>query len=365
MDLLTFFGWWQFSVCSFAFVALMGIWWHIGRKQNDFGQVWLAISVLCWSFSGLAEVYFSGESQMNNGLTDDQSFLLSGFRSIFSLFNSLFILLALPWFKYLPKRFETLIKSPYWKFVVGLPFLFSLLPTVSKMVSGKGLGLIAELDVYYAILTLVFLGIVLWESFIKRKLTILAWLSVVFIIITFVAQIYKMIGSDMDMTLFSAIFKTSLIMIFFALALSWVKEISENIIPNVEDLKLAFKKEKNQNGKFIHQVEIDGLIDQTKKLIKLTPGNYELLFSFAKRKKEANEWLEIKPKSDIRNGKRYDINDHIQIKRLNTALLDGIFGNGNWNKEKHAIPLRNTLFEMSEKRERKIKLRIPSNNIYL
>jgi hypothetical protein len=58
MDLLSFFGWWQFSVCSFAFVALMGIWWHIGRKQNDFGQVWLAISVLCWSFSGLVEVYF-------------------------------------------------------------------------------------------------------------------------------------------------------------------------------------------------------------------------------------------------------------------------------------------------------------------
>jgi hypothetical protein len=233
------------------------------------------------------------------------------------------------------------------------------------MVSGNGLGLIAELDVYYAILTLGFLGIVLWESFMKRKLTILAWLSIVFIIITFVAQIYKMIGSDMDMTLFSAIFKTSLIMIFFALALSWVKEISENVIPKVEDLKLAFKKEKTQNGKFTHHVEINGLTDQEKKIVKLTPANYDLLFKFAKEKKEGNEWLEIKPKNDIRNGKTYDINDHIQIKRLNTALLDGIFGNGNWNKDKHEIPLRNTLFEMSEKRERKIKLRVPATNIQL
>jgi hypothetical protein len=42
----------------FAFVALMGIWWHLGRKRTDFGQVGLALSVLFWSFSGLVTVYF-------------------------------------------------------------------------------------------------------------------------------------------------------------------------------------------------------------------------------------------------------------------------------------------------------------------
>ena len=47
-----FYGWWQFVVCLFAFAAMMAIWKHIGRKQGDFGMVWLALSVLCWNISG-------------------------------------------------------------------------------------------------------------------------------------------------------------------------------------------------------------------------------------------------------------------------------------------------------------------------
>ena len=82
-----FYGWWQFAVCLFAFFALIAIWWQIGKKQNDFGQVWLALSILAWAFSGLLEVYFTGVLQTNTLYLD------SG-RSIFSLFNSLFILLA-------------------------------------------------------------------------------------------------------------------------------------------------------------------------------------------------------------------------------------------------------------------------------
>ena len=58
-ELLSFYGWWQFVVCLFGFIALLRIWWHIGRKQKDFGQVWLALSILCWSFSGAFEIYFA------------------------------------------------------------------------------------------------------------------------------------------------------------------------------------------------------------------------------------------------------------------------------------------------------------------
>ena len=64
-DILKFYGWWQFSVCSFAFMALVAIWYHIGRKQKDFGQLWLAFSVLCWSCSGLVEVYFAQHFEVN------------------------------------------------------------------------------------------------------------------------------------------------------------------------------------------------------------------------------------------------------------------------------------------------------------
>ncbi|MEL7119949.1 MAG: hypothetical protein AAFO07_10920 [Bacteroidota bacterium] len=375
-NLLYFYGGWQLVVCLFAFLALMAIWWHIGRKQGDFGQVWLALSVLCWSFSGGVDVWYAQELQSQaqelmggNDIQVQQekiSFQLQAWRSVMSLFNSLFILLALPWFKYIPKRIEPIVKSNYWHFIIGLPFLFSLMPTISRMFLGSSYGLISELDVYYSVLTLAFLGLILWESFARRRLLMLAWLSVMCILITFAAQLYKLTSSNIDPNLFSAIFKTSLIMIFFALALSWVKELAENIIPAPEQLFITLGSKKISNKKVEHQVRFRGIPGKGTIPITLTPALYELLFKFAKTKKEVGEdWLEIKPKNEERAAKFYDINDHNEIKRLLAALLDGIFGKGSWTKNLHEQPLKESLFEMSEKRDRKIRLRLPGENIHL
>jgi len=356
-DTFLFYGWWQFATCLFAFAALLSIWWHIGRRQQDFGQVWLALSVLCWSISGLGEVYFSKN-------LDGSTIYLDGFRSVFSLFNSLFILLALPWFRYLPKSLEHIIKSKYWLWIVGLPFLFSLLPTVNKILSGR-VGVVNELDVYYAVLTLIFLGVVLWYSFSRRRLVSLAYLSLICIGITLLAQFYKLSGSAINLTLFSAIFKTCLIMIFFALALSWVKELSENSIPKTADISLQFEVNREKD-KIERTVSFGGFSGRGIRKIRLTSAQYDLLHQFAKlQKAQEGHWLEIKPKNGPSKNKRYDISDYNEIKRLLIALLDGLFGKGNWTKEQHLNPLKNSLFELSEKRERKIRLRLPPGNIHL
>ena len=139
-------------------------------------------------------------------------------------------------------------------YIIGIPFLFSILPTLNRMIFGKDLTMINESDVYYAIFTLGFLGYVLWESFLKRRLKALAFLSLVCILVVLVAQIYKLTGNDINVTLFSAIFKTSLIMIFFALALSWVKELTENIIPDAHNVHLKLLKQKLPSGKTEHLV---------------------------------------------------------------------------------------------------------------
>lgn len=359
-EILSFYGWWQFAVCLFAFTALIAIWWHIGKRQNDFGQVWLALSVLCWSISGGVDVYYAQNTMVSDG------FLLDGWRSILSLFNSLFILLALPWFRYLPKPIEQIIKSKYWIYIVGLPFLFSMLPTISKMISGTSVSIISELDVYYAFLTLGFLGYVLWESFAKRRLKILAWLSLITILITLVAQLYKLTDATINLTLFSAIFKTSLIMLLFALALSWVKELAENVIPESQHFFISFKKQKTEKGKLALVVLLKGLPGGSERKIVLTPALYELFLKFAERKKNSNDnWLEMKPKNFDVSDKSYDINDYNEIKRLLIALLDGIFGKENWTRDHHLLPLKSALFEMSEKRERKIRLALPPENIDL
>ena len=358
-EILSFYGWWQFSVCLFAFIALMAIWWEIGKKQNDFGQVWLALSVLCWSISGAIEIYYA-YNNVNDPL------ILDGWRSVLSLSNSLFILLALPWFRYLPEPIGHIIKSKYWRYIVGLPFLFSVLPTVSRMISGQMIAMMNELDVYYALFTLVFLGYVLWESFVKRRLRTLAILSLVCIAIVLVAQLYKLSGYSINLTLFSAIFKTSLIMIFFALALSWVKELSENVIPEAHNFKIHFERKKNDQGKYEQSVLLEGFPRVTQRKVPLTPALYELFLKFAKRKLETEDaWLEIKPKNYILSQKSYDINDYNEVKRLLTALLDGLFGKDNWTANHHLNPLKSALFEMSEKRDRKIRLAIPSKNIFL
>ncbi|RUA15644.1 MAG: hypothetical protein DSY83_07260 [Flavobacteriia bacterium] len=356
-EISMFYGWWQLSVCLFAFLSLMAIWYHIGKRQKDYGPVWLALSVLCWAFSGLVEILY---------LNDDGSHLhfKDGLRSIFSLTNSLFILLALSWFKYLPKPFAPLIKSKFWPYIIGIPFAFALFPTLFKMFLAREASVINELDVVYAFLTLIFLGFVLWESFTKRRLPLLGWLALITIMITLLAQIYKLMDDTVNLLLFSAIFKTSLIMLFFALALSWVKELTETVIPEPQQLQILFAKtDKRQNSSSTTNVTLIGFPGNKDRTVPLTPALYKLFRTFAERKRNStNGWLEIKPKN-FETSKNYDINDHNELKRLMTALLDGLFGKQNWTKDKHYDPLKNSLFEMSENRERKIRLLVPKENI--
>ena len=355
-DTILFYGWWQFGTCLFSFVALLSIWWHIGRRQKDFGQVWLALSILCWSVSGLVEVYFA-----KYAIVDEVA--LNGYRSILSLCNSLFILLALPWFRYLPLRLDHIIKSNYWMYIVGIPFLFSLLPTLNKMLF-NGKGIVNELDVYYALLTLLFLGAVLWHSFAKRRLPSLAYLSLLCILVTLVAQLYKLTDATINLTLFSAIFKTWLIMLFFALALSWVKELAEISIPNATTLRMYLKVHRD-GDRINRNVVFLGFSGSKERKVALTASQYELLHHFATAKCSGlDEWLEIRPKHPIAK-KNYDIKDHNEVKRLLNALLDGLYGKGNWTKELHLQPFKETLFELSKKRERKIRLRLPPENIGL
>lgn len=359
LTILSFYGWWQLAVCLFAFAGLMTIWWHIGRKQADFGQVWLALSIFCWSFSGLIEVIYSQTA--GNELGGET--YLEGWRSIFSLLNSLFILLALPWFRYIPELIAPIIKSTYWRIIVGVPFVFSLLATLTRLGTRQSNYLINELDVFYAFFTLLFLGYVLWESFSKRRLKVLAYLSLITIFITVIAQLYKLTDSAIDLLLFSAIFKTNLIMIFFALALSWVKELSEIIQINPNQVFLRFDAQ--QLGKSKASVWIKGINNNDFQEVLFTRKKHELLYRFAKQKKlfPEKDGLTIKPKVDKRTSKVYDIQDHKEYLRIITTLLDAAYGKGVWTKDLHEKPLITALF--TQPGDRTIKLTIPAENIEL
>lgn len=82
-----------------------------------------------------------------------------------------------------------------------------------------------------------------------------------------------------------------------------------------------------------------------------------------RRIKNTEGWLEIKPKEILK--KKFDLKDHNEIKRLIRALFDGLFGSGSWTKEQHFIPLKEALLELSDKRVRKIRLRLQPKQIIL
>lgn len=361
---LNFYGWWQLIVCGFAFAGLFSIWYHLGRKQQDIGQVYLALSILCWSFSGGVEVYYS---QGVESLTDIQSVQLNGFRSIFSLLNSLLILLALPWFRHQPKWLRPLTQERYWPLMVGLPFLFCLLPTLNKMMSGQSMKFVSEPDVYYAFMTLFLLANVLWESFINRGLKLLAYLSLLFILLTLAAQLYKFTDNVINLVLLSAIFKTLLIMLFFALALSWVKAISESLQldPALVSIWMT-TPEVSLPGKR-HRIQIQGVKNNSKEVINLTPAMHQLLQSFVvcKLNDPAGGWLEIKPKGMDTRRKAYAINDYNEIKRLIQSILDGLFGKDRWVRDRHEKPLKEALFEFDQDKGRRIRLRIPVSQLHI
>ena len=147
-------------------------------------------------------------------------------------------------------------------------------------------------------------------------------------------------------------------MIFFALALSWVKELSENTIPGTDHISLFFEVQR-KGDKVERIVSFGGFVGQGNRKVHLTSAQYELFHHFAQlRTSDADDWLEIRPKSLPAKNKRYDIGDYNEIKRLLFSLLDGLFGRGNWTKEQHLTPLKDALFELSKKRERKIRLRL-------
>lgn len=146
-------------------------------------------------------------------------------------------------------------------------------------------------------------------------------------------------------------------MIFFALALSWVKELSENTIADLHQIKFKLEKIQLTPTQVSYQVEMT--LDQKTQQFKLTETYYSILEQFVAKRRENQQggWLEIKPKNESRDGKTYDIQDYNQLKRLLHAILDGVYGKNQWNQELYYESLKDQLLERSEEAARLVRLR--------
>lgn len=363
-----FYGYWQIAICSFAFLALFSIWQHItkgsGEGQRDFGLFWLSVAILVWALSGVLEVYYA------EGLADANfdSTQYEGLKSMLSIFNSAFILLALPRFRHVPTLIRPVVRSESWRWLVISTFGFSVVLTLlmlSGVIIPKRITLISSVDLIYAIFTLFFLGLTLWASFERRGLTILAYLAGISIAFTLAAQILKLGDSDFLKILLNTTFKTILIVLFFALALSWVEELAKSarkvFARRTLALQLSIGRNQQNRREFIAHLQLPEALDWQK--VYFTEKPFLLLHRFAdKRKTEGHEggWLEIQPKTAVK--KDYDIKDYNEIGRILDTLCNGLSKSDELS-DLSKNDLKELLFEYGK--SRRIRLRVNAEHIDL
>ncbi len=368
--LYKFFGYWQFVVCAFAFAALLSIHLHIEKNhregKKDLGLLWLSIAIMVWSLSGLIDIVHARDLQADDTWLDAVDY--QGINSVLSIVNSAFILLALPQFKHIPRYFENIVRSEGWRLTVWTTFVLSALITALmflQVIIPAQPNFISFVDLLYAMFTLSFLGIILWSSFEHRGLKTLAYLSAVCILFTLVAQFLKLADDIFWSIFFNCVFKTVLIVLFFALALSWVEELSHTVIPHPKDMHLLLIRKHSGHTR----IECTAILTipphiQTKGVV-LTEKPFELLKLFAQRRKAGDPshggWLEIQPKS-IPASPKFDIKDYKQISRL----VDAIYHQSH-PKERPFTWTKNDLktFLFDQTRKRRIRLRINPENIDL
>lgn len=361
-----FYGYWQIVICCFAFLALLSIWRHITKnlapKQRDYGLVWLSLAILVWALSGTLEVFYG--TNYTNSQFDLTRY--EGLKSMLSIFNSAFILLALPRFKHVPASIRPVVQSDSWRWLVFSTFGFSAVLTLLMLMGvliPKRITLISSVDLIYAIFTLFFLGLTLWASFAKRGLKTLAYLAVISIAFTLAAQVLKLGNSDFLKILLNCSFKTILIVLFFALALSWVEELGKTtLLPAVKTLQLNLytRKSKTHKLEYLSLLNLPALAFQQE--ISFTEKPFQLLLRFAeKRKMEGPDggWLEIQPKTAVKRD--YDIKDYNEIGRIVDTILPELADLQSPPIDKTA--LKEMLFEYGK--SRRIRLRVSPEDIRL
>lgn len=302
----------QFFICTFATLALVSIWrsgqpWRIrsgiaqpaGRKviasrhhyQNeptrDPAVKWVAWAFAVWAVLGLILWVWrdSREASRWNGAVVD-------FRSIASIVNSVFFLLAIGYFDYGPTRLKFVDAHVRWRYIViGAGGIATLV--------AYSLGGFKKLDplpkVLLSNIALGFIVVSLFRSFIWRGFLLMAWLVVGAVLLTVWAQLFEVpyfvtLHGDHASELRGVALVTSkaaLVILFLTLAFSWAHEESALLV-EVERIRVFFVA-----GRKI-EILMPGANQRIP--VELTERLFERLHQFARARcaKEGDGWLNLK-----------------------------------------------------------------------
>ena len=224
-------------------VLLLALWYNIrarfrqlleeddSQKRVDKGLLYLSLAMFVWVLSGC---WIFGGTIFN--FTETQGYQLAV--NLFSIVNNMFLLLALFYFYYAP-GFIYHNKKNIKKIIIAI-VLTSLITFVLPFILGeanvyRNIRISGIPDLLLSAFLCYLLGISFYRTFVYRGLKIIAFISVLVILLIFVSQISEVFltfGNDFSNNFIKIIAKTSLISIFLVLATTWVIKLASTPKPN-------------------------------------------------------------------------------------------------------------------------------------
>lgn len=236
-----FFSIWVIFVGAFSALGLFILWRNLiaDEKQGktDKGLLWLSLSLMIWVIGGISILISLLVTEAADGAAkEDAPKWPTIIIAAISILNGVFILLSFPYFRHKPTYIKVALDSPLYPVAVWIlgGVVFWLIP-VSLVISGTAEDeAIYVFDTVFAVFTLGFLGYMLHHTFQKRRIRHLGSLAIVVLVITIIAQALKIGGEPVAFYryLTAAVYMSLLVMLFFALAYSWLKEKGEKIAIN-------------------------------------------------------------------------------------------------------------------------------------
>lgn len=245
----------KFHILAQIFISLLGgtlllaIWYNIrqrfrkileedeSQKRVDKGLLYLSLAMFVWVLSGIWTYV---------GLEGDfaSSEVRQAVRSLFSIFNNLFFLLALFYFYYAPAFLynnEKNVKRLIFFIVTISVFSMVLFQYFGEEPNSMGIKISFLPDLLLSAFLSALLAISFYKTFLKRGLKIIAGISVAVILLMFLSQlpeVFSTFQDDFTNNLIRIIAKTSLIAIFLVLATSWVIQLANT--PVASEMQLKF-----------------------------------------------------------------------------------------------------------------------------
>jgi hypothetical protein len=253
---------------------------EIAIKRFDKGLLFVSFSVFVWAFAPLLILIFM-TFKVNDWIA-----LIS--QNMFSILNSLFLILALFYFDNSPEYLYNNKKSTkrILFFFVGLSVISLVLALFfGETINTYGFRLNTIPDLLLSAILTWFLILSFYRTFYNRNMKSVALIAVSSIIILFITQVpyvFNFESYSFEIDLAKLVAKTTLIFVFLVLGTSWVLELSQ--LPEATTMKINFT---NWNV-IVLSIPSKNIINQT-----IDFGNkttqFNNLLKFAIRRKFASE----------------------------------------------------------------------------